>query len=127
MLNVTFLSLSCKFLDATLPMLRRLAPLTFSIFCLMRLDGPDRPSPSSPKFMLGLANFGKSNGFRSRVSTTTTGRGVFSCVPPRSANTAIAGAATGWALSNHSNGDPMRDLRGFMIRAQAAIFSHRYS
>src|ERR1019366_6674443 len=46
----------------------------------------------------------KSNGFCSRVSTTSTGRGVLSCVLPRSARTGMAGGGTGFALRNQSSG-----------------------
>src|SRR5580704_5774456 len=58
----------------------------------------------------------KSNGFCSRVSTRITGRGVLSCVPPRSARTGTAGCGTGAAFVCQFNGDAMR-LRCLLIGA----------
>src|ERR1039457_4018184 len=69
----------------------------------------------------------KSNGFCSRVSTTIRGRGVLSCVPPRSARTGMAGGGTGFALRNHSSGELIRVRRRFIAIGYAATFSSRYS
>src|SRR6516162_2611236 len=59
----------------------------------------------------------KLNGFCSRVSTTRTGRGVLSCVPPRSARTGTAGGETGFALRNQSSGEAIRVGRRFIAIA----------
>src|SRR5579859_5163326 len=56
----------------------------------------------------------KSNGFCSRVSTTTTGRGVLSCVPPRSASTGITGGGTGAAVICHAKGEVINVLGLFI-------------
>src|SRR6266852_9801242 len=50
----------------------------------------------------------------SRVSTSTVGRGVLSCVPPRSASTGMAGCATGAAAMCQSSGDLIRLVRLLM-------------
>src|ERR1017187_2791266 len=47
----------------------------------------------------------KEGGFCSRVSMMATGRGVRSCVPPRSASTGSGGCGTGVACVRHSSGD----------------------
>lgn len=50
----------------------------------------------------------------SRLSTRITGRGVLSCVPPRSARTGTAECGTGAAFVCHFSGDAMR-LRCLLI------------
>jgi hypothetical protein len=65
--------------------------------------GASRPATeSSPSFKACLsmpanppAKRGKTKGVGSRVSTKIVAHGVFHCVPPRSAQTGIAGGATG--------------------------------
>src|SRR5579864_7758304 len=47
----------------------------------------------------------KERGFCSRVSTIATGRGVRSCVPPRSGTTGSGGGGTGTERGDHSRGE----------------------
>src|SRR5713226_5255842 len=56
----------------------------------------------------------KSKGVCSRVSTRMTGGGVLSCVPPRSANTGIAGCGRVAAVSCHSRGERIKVRRVFI-------------
>src|ERR1035437_969922 len=61
----------------------------------------------------------KESGFCSRVSMMATGRGVRSCVPPRSASTGSGGCGTGVACVCHSSGDGIRvRLRAICISSE---------
>src|ERR1700687_2684103 len=65
----------------------------------------------------------KESGFCSRVSIMATGKGVRSCVPPRSASTGSGGCGTGLVSVVHCSGDGMSlRLRG-MVAELAELYS----